>query len=202
MPQYILEETTDLAISVECFQKELDAARHQISWKDRSRSNISARETVPRTARLPTTVYALADMPSDKITERSGGTEYDERNRTPAGQDLDNKIPLIKRWLKDPTSRPAGMSSKEYFNFARSARNFFVDKKGRLYRRSIDEAHKLFVEKKDRTRVMQSAHDSLGHRGSYATRTMLQERSGGQNWIATCIGMLKRAICAKSVRRL
>ncbi len=176
-PQFILEETTDLAVSVECFQKELDAARHQNKLeREIAIQYISAGSGSPEQRDFLQQFMLSPELPSDKITESSDEAEYDERNRTPAGTELDNKIPLIKQWLKDPTSRPAGMSTKEYFNFARSARNFFVDKKGRLYRRSIDEAHKLFVEKKDRTRLMQSAHDSLGHRGSYATRTMLQER--------------------------
>jgi len=58
----------------------------------------------------------------------------------------------------------------------RFAKGFFVDKEDRLYRRSIDSQHKLVVDKSHRMYMMQVAHDSLGHRGAYATKNMLGER--------------------------
>ncbi len=118
-------------------------------------------------------------IPDDEIAEEVGegeSEEYDERNRTPAGKEMDHKIPLIKFWLENPKIRPANMNERQYQNFIRTARNFFLGDNGRLYRRSIDEAHKLVIEPIDRTRMMRAAHDSLGHRGSYATRMLLGER--------------------------
>ena len=53
---------------------------------------------------------------------------------------------------------------------------FFLDKEGRLYRRSHQTNHHLVVLKEDRTWMMKSAHDDLGHCGLYVTKTLLEQR--------------------------
>jgi Integrase zinc binding domain len=78
--------------------------------------------------------------------------------------------------LKGDLSTPEGMSSKEVKNFVRMCGNFFTDKDGRLYRRSVDSAHKLVVEKGKRMQMLRAAHDALGHRGAYATKQLLVQR--------------------------
>ena len=174
---FIFEKDSNLAQNVGCFQKELNKARHENRLERDMVEKYIREETCTGPQKEFLQQFMLSpEIPSNQITADVEEEDYDERNRTGAGIDLDNKIPLIKAWLLDPTSRPSGMNNKQYFNFTRNARNFFLDKKGRLYRKSIDEAHKLFVAKGHRTRMLRSAHDSLGHRGSYATRSMLSER--------------------------
>ena len=56
-----------------------------------------------------------------------------------------------------------------------AASHFFVSKEGKLYKKGLDSAHKLVVEKGERMRMLVSAHDSLGHRGAYATRMLIAE---------------------------
>ena len=171
--QFLLEEETTLARGVGCFQKELDKARHENKLEREMVEKQIKEDKCMGPQRAFLQQFMLApEMPTDRIEDAAEEEGYDERNRTNYGIDFDEKIPLIKAWLKDPTSRPKGMNNKQYFNFTRNARNFFLDKRGRLYRKSIDEAHKLFVDKKDRTRMLRNAHDSLGHRGSYATRSL------------------------------
>ncbi len=75
---------------------------------------------------------------------------------------MDRKLPMIKTWLANPKIRPPGMNERQYQNFIRLAKNFFLDAEGRLYRRSIDEAHKLVIDKENRARMLRAAHDSLG----------------------------------------
>ena len=58
----------------------------------------------------------------------------------------------------------------------RAASHFFVTKEGRLYRKGIDGAHKLVVDKSQRMYLMKASHDSLGHRGFFATKTLVGER--------------------------
>jgi len=102
--------------------------------------------------------------------------EYDEEHRTKEGILQDARMATIKEWLLNPLVRPSGMSEKGVRNFVRAAANFFVSKDGRVYRKGIDSAHKLFVEKDKRMEMLKSAHDSLGHRGFYATKTLVGER--------------------------
>ena len=45
-----------------------------------------------------------------------------------------------------------------------------------MYKKGLDGAHKLVVDKDDRMRMMAGAHDSLGHRGFYATKMLIAER--------------------------
>jgi hypothetical protein len=168
-PQW--EEITPVALSASCFSKELSEARYQLELeKDMARKCLKEKD-VPESQKRFIQQFVLRDAEPE-----IDSLEYDESNRTEQGIEMDAKIPLFKAWVQDPKKRPKGMSDKQYFNFVRSAKHFFVDKQGRLYRRSVDDEHKLFVEKRDRTRMMHSAHDSLGHRGSYATRQLLMAR--------------------------
>jgi len=112
----------------------------------------------------------------DKYKELLAEDEYPEEGCSFVGKSQDEWLPLIRGWLKHPLQRPEGLTDKQYLLFTRFAKGFFVDKEGRLYRRSIDSCHKLVVEKSCRVYMMRAAHDSLGHRGSYATKNMLGER--------------------------
>jgi hypothetical protein len=72
--------------------------------------------------------------------------------------------------------RPSGVPQKEYLNFVCIAKNFFLDEEGRLYKRDVNEKHKLAVEKEHRMYMLEAAHDSLGHRGTYAMKELLLQR--------------------------
>ena len=57
------------------------------------------------------------------------------------------------------------------------ARKYFLDSKGRLYRCLDGLNYQLVVEDKlDRTWMMKSVHDSLGHRGFFVTKQLLEKR--------------------------
>lgn len=164
------------AISVKCFQIELQSARKESIAEKEVVKELLQEERVPNVQREFLHKYILArEIPTTSI-DNAVEEEYDTRNRTSLGIDMDDKLPMIKYWLQNPKSRPPKLDERQYQNFIRTARNFFLDKEGQLYRRAIDEAHKLVMDQKDRTRMMRAAHDSLGHRGSYATRKLLAER--------------------------
>jgi hypothetical protein len=101
---------------------------------------------------------------------------YDESKRTPTALEQDKNLPLIKEWLKRPQKRPKGMTDRAYLKFARQASNFFLDPEGRMYRKNIDSAHQLVVDKNHRTYMMKASHDSVGHRGFYATKSLIDKR--------------------------
>ena len=73
--------------------------------------------------------------------------------------------------MKDP-----GLDDREYQKLVRAATHFFVSEDGRLYRRGLDSAHKLVVEKSQRMYLMRASHDSQGRRGFYATKSLIAER--------------------------
>jgi hypothetical protein len=102
--------------------------------------------------------------------------KYPDDQRTRTGRMQDERLPLLKQWLQKPFVKPADMEEYEYRKLVRAATHFFTDQKGRLYRRGLDSAHKLVVEMDKRMYLMRAAHDSLGHRGFYATKALITER--------------------------
>ena len=102
---------------------------------------------------------------------------YDQVHRTKVALDSDRAIPTLIKWLKDPTKDPDHCRTPaEIKKFKRWASKFFLDKRGRLYRRGAGSMHKLVVEKEHRMYMLKSAHDSLGHRGIYSTAELLKQR--------------------------
>ena len=108
-------------------------------------------------------------------TEVEIGT-YTEEHRTWSGRSQDDRIPGIKEWLLDPLKRPEGYDDELMRKLIQLASHFFVGDNGKLYKKGLDSAHKLVVEKSERMRMLASAHDSLGHRGFYATKMLIAER--------------------------
>ena len=87
---------------------------------------------------------------------------YPLNQRTSAGLRADQRIKIVKEWLKDPLVRPEGMSDKEYRHFICYARQFFL-KDDKLYKRAENSMHRLFVEPQNCMYIMAATHDSLGH---------------------------------------
>lgn len=102
---------------------------------------------------------------------------YLEDHRTEAGKNADERLAKLRKWLDRPTARPEGMNDREYKKFLRFASAFFIDPEGRLYRKAAERsAHQLVVGKEHRMYMMRAAHDSLSHRGIYATKSLLELR--------------------------
>jgi Integrase zinc binding domain len=110
------------------------------------------------------------------VNEKETEEDYPESQRTLGGKKQDEHLQLVKRWLQEPFVKPAEIKEEEYKKFVRNARKFFVDEKGRLYRRGAESKHKLVVEKERRMYMMRAAHDNLGHRGFYATKSLIAEQ--------------------------
>ena len=88
---------------------------------------------------------------------------------------LHQRLLLIRQWLKDPLQRPSNLDDRQFRNLVRASSQFFLTKEGCLYQRGLDSAHKLVVEKDKQMYMMKAAHDNLGHRGFYPTKTMVAE---------------------------
>ena len=103
--------------------------------------------------------------------------EYPEDHRSETAKELDERLKLVKEWLKDPLVKPDGIEEKDYRKFIRYGSKFFLDKKsGKLYRRDDGGAHKLVVSKEYRMYMMKASHDSLGHKGAYSTKSLMEVR--------------------------
>lgn len=102
---------------------------------------------------------------------------YVEDHRSEAGKSADEKLVLIRDWWRNTLVRPAGMNDVQYKSFLRFASSFFLDESGRLYRKAKEgSAHQLVVDKDHRMFMMRAAHDSLGHRGFWATKSLIELR--------------------------
>ena len=157
------------AESVVDFVKELKIARKQYSLEHNEL--VKRNEESKCTLKQYMNEYILP--PVSEVDE--GEETYPENQRTKGGISQDEGLPLIKSWLQKPFVRPEGIAEKDYKKLVRTARRFFVEKE-RMYRRNRDGKHKLVVEKPKRMYMMKAAHDSLGHRGFYATKMLIAER--------------------------
>jgi Integrase zinc binding domain/RNase H-like domain found in reverse transcriptase len=119
---------------------------------------------------------------------------YPDHHRSKGARSQDDRLPVIKQWLKDSTIRPEEMSDKQYKSFVRSARRFFVDQEDRLFRRNNNNSsHRLVIERGNRMFILRSAHDCVGHKGFFATKSLIElrfwwpEMESDINWyVKTC----------------
>ena len=80
--------------------------------------------------------------------------EYVEDHRTESGKSQDERLPIIREWLKDPLKRPVGYDDGMMRNLIRTVTHFFITPGGKLYEKGLDSAHKLVVSKADRMRML------------------------------------------------
>jgi hypothetical protein len=161
----------ELPKSINCFSKEIEKAKDQcrIEQKAMQKHLENVKNTGAEIAQYTNTLL----LPKD---DEEALEKYSEEHRSVTGKLQDERLPLIIKWLKQPFVNPNEMDNKDYKKLVRSTKRFFVDKNGRLYRRNANGAHKLVVEKDKRMYMMKAAHDNLGHRGFYATKSLIGER--------------------------
>ena len=125
---------------------------------------------------------------------------YPEGHRSPKAIKQDIKLGVVKEWLKDTSVRPEGMEKPlPYQRFMRYARKFFLSSEGKLYKRGENAMHRLVVDREHRMYMLRAAHDSLGHRGGYATTALIELRfwwpefeKDAKWYVKTCEICLKR----------
>lgn len=97
---------------------------------------------------------------------------YEQGHRTATAKMQDSRLEALKEWLKDTLIPPKGITQPQMKGWLRWASNFFL-RQGRLYRKALEAAHQLVVDKDHRMYMLRAAHDSLGHRGFYATKELI-----------------------------
>ena len=161
-----------MATSVKCFRQETDRARREYQQEI---SMYTALRDISKEGNMTEKGSQFLNqyiLPSEEMVIG----KYTEEQRTSSGKMQDERLPIVKEWLVNPLSKPKGYDTRMMRNLIRTASHFFVTKDGKLYKKGLDSAHKLVVQKDDRMKMMASAHDSLGHRGFYATKMLIAER--------------------------
>ena len=114
-------------------------------------------------------------LPEKFLADLGKGGICPDDIKSKTGRLQDERLPLIKEWLRNPLVRTPNQSDREYRNLVRNASHFFL-KDGKMYKKGLDSAHKLVVNVNDRMYLMKASHDNLGHRGFYATKMLIGER--------------------------
>ena len=125
--------------------------------------------------------YALAE---EQVVHRPANTkdndststpfEYHKVPRTAAERLADKRLEMAHDWLAT-LERPDDISDHEYTLVMRYASSFFLDDYA-LWKRDEQGAHKRVLYGNHRVAAMAAAHNDTGHRGFYATKTILAER--------------------------
>lgn len=167
-----------LAQEIADFDSEIDQAREETQVAiDAQRKIIQKQELAYGLGEAHAVWYSTKLIPDlEEKFDPSLSEPYFTSTRSPSGIAQDKRLPLIKKWLRNPHMRPEDYDDKQYLSFTRYARSFFLDKEGRLYRRGLEGKHQLVVDQDHRMYMMKSAHDSLGHREFYATKSLIGER--------------------------
>ena len=105
---------------------------------------------------------------------QSPSQSYDLVPRTDIAKSDDLRLTLVRKWLQD-LERPSHMSDTDYTTFLCYCVEFFIDSDN-LWRKDSQGAHKIVMHPDRRMEVMRSAHDDVGHKGFYATRSTVALR--------------------------
>ena len=165
-----------IARSIGDFSEEIDKADQQ-----RGRECLMMKERLKLVENKATTlqqqyVQQLVNVLALPLnTEPGKDRYYDETHRSVGAIQQDKWIPLVERWFEDRDYRPEEFSEKDTKRFLRLV-NRFVRFEKKLYRRGINGQHRLYVPKENRTYMMTAGHDHNGHRGFFATKSLLTQR--------------------------
>jgi hypothetical protein len=166
-----------IAGGVDDFNEELvraDLQRHR--EKDGLQQNlVSAREQLPKEQVVY--VQQLVNVLALPITGVDDAEEqyYSEEHRSVGAMEQDVLIPHVEKWLSNREYKPKGFTDQRLEKLRKFVNRFLLYK-GRLYRRGTESQHRLYVPKARRTYMMTAAHDHNGHRGFFATKSLLVQR--------------------------
>lgn len=119
------------------------------------------------------TVTSLAVTSENPKVGEGVADEFDiPQNETAVKRDED--LLAIKTYLQS-LKQPTSLNGKALQQFVKRASRFFV-RGDRLWRRESTGRHQIVIFGKDRLRLLNEAHDKLGHKGFYPTRRNIADR--------------------------
>jgi hypothetical protein len=101
--------------------------------------------------------------------------DYDGTKRPLKAVLEDDWLRLVRKHKDDPSNRPHFENPDEYVKYKHFENLFRKDKSGRLYKYD-NLLPKLVVWPNDRQYILTAAHDSLGHKGIFATTSLIDKR--------------------------
>jgi hypothetical protein len=141
-------------------------------WIDRLHGFVhQVNPVVPRISPLPISHSTFALSSND--IERPSIT-YEDIPRSDNAKRDDARLLRVRQWLSDLV-RPSKMSNDEYSTFLRYCTEFFLDS-GKLWRKDSHGAHKIVAIPDTRIDIIRSAHDDIGHKMVFATKSLIALR--------------------------
>ena len=197
------------AVSIDDFEDDLQSAIDEESEFELTRERVLYLKSVPikqfqqSIAPFQPAVDKSRWVLPEDTEEWKSAHPYVERNEG-RGLRLDEEIPLIIDWLKNPNlAPPEGTTKTQWTRFKIRAGRFFLSNDGKLYRRNEqdDGPPRLYVPKDRRMYMLHSAHDFLGHKGVFATKELISRRfwwpdlDSDVSWfVQTCIPCQQRQL--------
>jgi len=104
--------------------------------------------------------------------------EYDNNRRNKHAKRADERIKQIRELLATKSKRSVRKLTAEQASLVRAASHYWLDKgDGKLYKKNAgNDSLQLVVAEEDQMRLLRSCYNKMGHRGSYATNKLLQQR--------------------------
>jgi len=115
----------------------------------------------------PAPSMALSLEPESDTSLSPSSIPDPEIPRSPKALRRDEKLVVIRRFLSS-LKRPPDVTDDSYRQLLRQASDYFVQD-GRLFRKNRDGSAQLVPDPADRLRLIEYAHDTLGHKGIFAT---------------------------------
>jgi hypothetical protein len=195
-----LQEIQRTASSIRDFDSELSLARADQQLMTEYVKECHQNEGLIVPAYVQVTDVEAGLLPDESLRDEENAREpYDEEHRSAGARHQDDNILLVAEWLKDPLTRPEKIrNDQEYKLFVRYASRFFLSSKGKLCRREGNTPGRLVVQKEHRMYMMRAAHDALGHRGGFATTSLLEQRfwwpdlEGDVRWYIKCCRLCQK----------
>lgn len=164
------------ALSTEDFIVDIQNVRNQDRKFTEQRYNMCRKRGV--------TVSSFDDFIIDDTDEEFKEIPYADKHRTKRAKDLDAELLTIQEYLTDidesgQSSVLKSMANELKISFVMRTKYFLVDKEGRLYHMQQgkpDTPQLVVIEPDKRTRMLYEAHNSLEHKGVFATQALLEKR--------------------------
>jgi hypothetical protein len=132
---------------------------------------LSLEMSLPSAFLADTALAYRSSSPQDPSHQDPTPTEPEiielEIPRSPRAIARDTGLVTIKQFL-ETLERPPDLSDEQYRLFIRQAMGYFVYR-GKLFRKAQNDVMQLVPDIPRRSRIVQYAHDRLGHKGVFAT---------------------------------
>jgi hypothetical protein len=123
---------------------------------------------------LSPTPQSLPTFALSSDLSKGEDVSYDDVPHTKNSKKDDERLLRVQQWLDD-MAQPSNLSDSEYATFMRYCTEFFLDS-GRLWRKDSHSAHKIVPILESRLEIIRAAHNDIGHKMIFATKSLIALR--------------------------